>query len=154
MPWTVTVRTNRINQVQASLTDRNKETVRKSAKFMRDVAASIAPVDTGSFAASIYVNGPDGESDYELRASAARNLNARAVIIPEIREAQATSFGSLRNNLGQFSLPEAIVASAVEHSVFLEDGTKFMAPQPTFRPAAAATSQVFERDMRTIADGV
>jgi HK97 gp10 family phage protein len=154
VPWTVTVRTNRINQVQSSIQDRNKEIVRKSAKFMRDVASSIAPVDTGAFAASIYVNGPEGESDYALRADAAASLNPKAHIISEQQAAQATPFGPARNALGQFTSPQALVASAVEYSVYLEDGTKFMAPRPTFRPAAAATSQVFERDMRNIADGV
>lgn len=156
MGFSIVVRTNRINQVQARITDNAVNVVREQSRFMRDYAAGIAPRDTGSFASSLYVNGPGTETDYPSRAQAAADANPRAVIIDQITAAQAdTSIGGqLRNALGQFSLPEAIVASAVEHSVFLENGTRYMAPQPTLGPAAAATLSRFESAMRDIADGV
>jgi HK97 gp10 family phage protein len=151
--FSVFVRVNRINQVQASITDRSKETVRDSARYMRDYAQAIAPVRTGAFRASLYVNGPDGKSDYPERAAAAAQANPRAHIIDEIKAADVdTGVGQLRNNLGQFSLDEAIVASAVEYSVFLEEGTRYMAPRPTLRPAAEATRQQFADAMSHVAD--
>lgn len=153
MGFTVTVRTNRINQVQASIKDHATDAVRDSAAFMRDYAAQIAPRRTGAFAASLYVNGPGNASDYAGRAAAASQSNPHAHIIPEIKAAQVDSgLGQLRANTGQFSLPEAIVASAVEYSVFLEDGTRYMAPRPTLRPAAEATRTQFAQAMSHVAD--
>lgn len=153
MPFTVTVRTNRINQVQASIQSRANDTVHGSAVFMRDYARTIAPHQTGAFATSIYVNGPGDASDYQERAAAAGQLNPQAHIIPEIKAAQVdTGLGQLRANTGRFSLPEAIVASAVEYSVFLEDGTRYMAPRPTLRPAAEATRTQFAEAMTHVAD--
>lgn len=153
MPLSITVRTNRINRVQSSITERAKATVADSAKFMRDYAQGIAPVRTGAFASSIYVNGPGNVSSYSQHAAAASQLNPKAHIIPELIAAQVdTGLSRLRNNAGQFSLPEAIVASAVEYSVFLEDGTRYMGPRPTFRPAAEATRQQFAEAMEHVAD--
>lgn len=153
MGFTVTVRTNRINQVQASIKDHATDAVRDSAEFMRDYAAQIAPARTGAFAASLYVNGPEGFSNYQEHASMASQRNPHARIISEIRAADVdTGLGQLRANTGQFSLPEAIVASAVEYSVFLEDGTRYMAPRPTLRPAAEATRTQFAQAMSHVAD--
>lgn len=153
MPFSITVRVNRINQVQASITSRNQDTARDSAEFMRNYARAIAPVRTGAFQASLYVNGPGNSSDYAERAGAAVLDNPQARIIPEIRAADVdTGVGQLRNNRGQFSLAEAIVASAVEYSVFLEEGTRYMAPRPTLRPAAEATRTVFADAMARVAD--
>lgn len=151
MGLSIIVRTNRINMVQASITERAQDTVRDSAKYMRDYAESIAPIRTGAFAASIYVNGPGDYTDYAERAGVAAARNPKAKIIPELLAARVDT-RQLRNNLGQFSLPEAIVASAVEYSVFLEDGTRFMGPRPTFRPAAEATRQQFADAMGHVAD--
>jgi hypothetical protein len=53
---------------------------------------------------------------------------------------------------GQFSAPEAVVGSAVKYSIFLEDGTRYMAPRPTFRPAIEATRERFVAGMKTVAD--
>lgn len=138
--------------VQASITSRAEDTVRDSAKYMRDLAEAIAPVRTGAFAASIYVNGPGDYSDYAQRAGVAAARNPKARIIPELLAARVDT-RQLRNNLGQFSLPEAIVASAVEYSVFLEDGTRYMGPRPTFRPAAEGTRAQFADAMSHVADG-
>ncbi len=154
MAFSITVRTNRINQVQASIKDKATEIVGDSVKYMRDYAKAIAPVRTGAFRESLYVNGPGIFSDYAVRAGAALLLNPKAEIIPELIAAQVdTAMAQLRNSLGQFSLPEAIVGSAVKYSVFLEDGTRYMAPQPTLRPAAEATRVQFADAMKHVADG-
>lgn len=153
MPLSITVRVNRINQVQASITSRSKKTVHESAQFMRDYAQAIAPVRLGAFRASLYINGPGNVSDYPERAAAAAQLNPKAHIIDEIHAADVdTGVGQLRNNLGQFSLDEAIVASAVEYSVFLEEGTRYMGARPTLRPAAEATRQQFVQAMHHVVD--
>src|SRR6266550_5314467 len=98
---------------------------------MRDYAEGIAPRRTGAFAASIYRNGPGTYSDYAQHAAVALALNPKAALIGELIAAQVdVVMSQLRNSLGQFSLPEAIVGSAVEYSIFLEEGTRYMAPQP------------------------
>lgn len=127
--------------------------MQESAEYMRDYAASIAPRQTGAFAASLYVNAHGGLSDYALHAAAALLHNPKAHIIPEMSAAQVDPVvGQLRNSLGQFSLPEAIVGSAVEYSLYLEEGTRYMAPRPTLRPAAEATRQRFADAMKHVAD--
>lgn len=153
MAFSIVVRKNTINRLQASITDRSKETVRSSAEYMRNYAQAIAPVRTGAFRTSLYVNGPGNQTDYPERAAAAAEANPKARIIAEIRAADIdTRVGQLRNNLGQFSLDEAIVASAVEYSVMLEEGTRYMAPRPTLRPAAESTRAQFAEAMTHVAD--
>lgn len=154
MPWTVTVRRNVISQLRASIVDKTEDVVRDDAHYMRDYAQKIAPVKTGAFRASLYVNGPGGESDYSQAAGAARSHNPKAKIIPEIKAATLDlGVKQLRDELGRFSLPQAIVAPAVEYGLFLEDGTVHMAPRPTLRPAALATENRFKSDMSKVADG-
>ena len=130
--------------------------MRDNANFMRDYAQTIAPVRTGAFRASLYVNmnAPGKESDYAEAADRAQTLNPRANIVPELDAASLdTNVNRQRNTFGQFTLPEAIVSSAVEYAAYLEDGTVFMAPQPTFRQAALATEPRFRTDMSKVADG-
>lgn len=154
MPISVSIRRNDISRVQASITDRSEDVVRDNAHFMRDYAQGIAPVRTGAFRTSLYVNGPGDESDYTERASAALRLNPTARIVPELRAAYLdTGVSQLRNSLGRFSLSEAIVSGAVEYTIFLEEGTVYMAPRPTLRQAALATEPRFKTDMSKVADG-
>ena len=154
MPITVTIRKNVISKLRGDIVDRTETAVRNQAHFMRDYGQSIAPVRTGAFRASLYVNGPNDESDYPAAAGAAAQKNPKARIIPEL---QAASFDlgakRLRNEIGRFSLPQAIVAPAVEYGLYLEEGTVHMAPRPTLRPAALATEQRFKSDMSKVADG-
>lgn len=155
MAFSVTVTKNKIPATKASITDKAKAIVKESAEYMRGYAASIAPKQTGAFAASIYVNGPGDSSDYVLRAAAALLHNPKAHIIPEQQAALVDiGLGQLRNALGQFSLPEAIVASAVEYSLYLEEGTRYMGARPTLRPAAEAARQQFADAMKHVADDV
>lgn len=153
MAFSVTVTKNRISGVQSRITDNAKAIVKSSAEYMRDYAVSIAPVDTGAFRASIYVSGPDAFTDYPEHAAAALVHNPKAHLISEFQAALVDPVvNQLRNSLGQFSLPEAIVASAVEYSLYLEEGTRYMGAQPTFRPASEATRQQFADAMKHVAD--
>lgn len=154
MAFTVTVRYNHIPRVQASITEKSVAAVRDNAHRTQEYAATIAPVRTGAFRASIYVNGPENESDYGQHAAAAIRLNPRATIVPEQQAATLdVGVNRMRNSLGQFSLPEALVSSAVEYAAYLEDGTVHMAPRPTFRPAAMVVERQFLADMQKVADG-
>jgi hypothetical protein len=154
LPISVQIRRNVIPALRGSIVDRTEKVVRDEAHFMRDYAQSIAPVRTGAFRASLYVNGPNDESDYAGHASQALQHNPKARIVPEIHAA-ALDLGTkrLRDELGRFSLPQAIVAPAVEYGLYLEEGTVHMAPRPTLRPAALVTQERFKADMSDVADG-
>jgi hypothetical protein len=155
MTFTVTIRRNVIPQVQASICDKSESSVRDSADYMAGYAANIAPVRTGAFRASFYRNGPQNESTYPERSSAARSLNPLAQIVPELKAAIVDpKLGQLRDQqTGRFTYPQSIVSSAVHYSLYLEEGTIHMAPRPTLRPAALATERQFIGDMKQVADG-
>jgi hypothetical protein len=154
VPIVAIIRKNAIPQVQGSIVEKTVDSVRDSSTFMRDAARTIAPVDTGAFRASIYINGPNDESDYAQSAANAKGLRPRANIVPELQAATLDpSVARLRDRLGRFSLPEAVVSSAVEYSLYLEEGTAFMSPRPTFKNAALMTEQVFKASMSKVADG-
>lgn len=138
----VSVTKNLIPQVKASVTGKSEKAVRDNAHYMRDVARSIAPVQTGAFKESIYVHGPGSESDFSLAAVRAMALRPAAEIVPEVQ--------TLNINPQK---PEALVSSAVEYAVHLEEGTAFMPPRPTFRQAALATEMPFKNDMTKVAAG-
>lgn len=153
MGFTVIVRKNEIPQVQANIVGNTIDAIRESAQFARDYAKAIAPVQTGAFRASLYVNGPNDESDYAERAAAAKEANPDANIVPELRAANLDpQVDRLRDRLGRFSLPEAVISSAVEYSLYLEEGTTRMSPRPTLRPAALVAEQRFKALMAGVAD--
>src|SRR3954469_7355487 len=155
MAWTVTIRKNVIPQVQASIVSKSTDAIRDNAHFMQDYAAQIAPVRTGAFRESIYVNGPENESDYTEHAGLAKSRNPTARIVPELKAAIVDpKVGQLRNlQTGQFTFPQAIVSSAVEYSLYLEEGTVHMAPRPTLRPAALVAENLFKNLMSLVAEG-
>jgi HK97 gp10 family phage protein len=149
----VVLKRDKLDRLIGSIATRATDEVRENAAYLRDYASQIAPKDTGAFSQSIYVSGPSEESDYAQRAGAARSLNPQAHIIDEIRPALFDQNAQrFRGANGQFSQPEAVVGSAVQYSIFLEDGTRYMAPQPTFRPAIEATRDRFVAGMKTVAD--
>lgn len=153
MAISFTVRTDKIGRVQASIQDNAKSAVKDSAVYMRDLASAIAPRRTGAFAASMYVSGPGTESDYNERAAEARDLNPEANILPEANAATVDpGVGQLRDNQGRFSRQQAIVSSAVEYALYLEEGTRYMAPQPTLHEAAEGARAVFINAMQRVAD--
>ncbi len=155
MPFSVTVTRNVIPQVRASIAERAEASVRDSAHYAQQYARSIAPVDTGAFRESIYVNGPNQETDYALAVVRAKALNPSANITPELLAAIVDpKLGQLRDQLtGRFTFPQTIISSAVEYSLYLEEGTVHMAPRPTLRQATLAAEQKFRSDMSNVADG-
>jgi hypothetical protein len=156
MAFTFSITKNLIPQLRQSIVDKSTNAVRDNAHFMQGYAGGIAPVRTGAFRVSIYVNGPDGESDYSERAGLAESANPNAHITPELQAATADprANGAPRDQAtGRFTYPQAIVASAVEYSLYLEEGTWKMSPRPTFRPAALATEFRFLTDMTQVASG-
>lgn len=151
MPIKLTLRRDRLDRLIGSVASRATDQVRDNATYLRDYAAAIAPKATGAFSQSIYVSGPGEESDYAQRSNAARGLNPQARILDEVHSAAFDGgVQRFRAASGQFSQPEAIVSSAVLYSIFLEDGTRYMAPQPTFRPAIEATRDRFIAGMKTV----
>ena len=147
------VRKNLIPTVQFAIMENTVNAVREGATFTRDTAATFAPVDTGSFQASLYVNGPDDETDYPESVTAALDLNDRVNTVDEIRATDVDPKVPTVSHLGRKHHPHAIVASAVEHALYLEEGTVNMAPQPTFRPAALIGEHTFKELMMRVADG-
>lgn len=145
MAFTVTVRFNIIPKVITTITDESADAVRDSAHYSRDYATAIAPIRTGALRDSFYVHGPNNESDYAERAAAAENANPRANIVREVRD--ATEGTDTRK-------PKAIVASAVEYALYLEEGTVHMAPRPTLIQASLVGAERFRHLMAHIADVV
>src|SRR4051812_38404642 len=120
MPFVVSLTKNIIPQVRLSIVDKSTDAVRDSAHFTQSYASSIAPRRTGAFAVSIYVNGPDTESDYSEHAGHAESANPNANIVQEL---QAAIVDPRANRLrdaetGRFTVPQAIVSSAVEYSLY------------------------------------
>ena len=149
----VSVRVDKIYRLQASLSAKSQEAVKSAAFITRDFASSISPVRTGALQASWYVSGPGNDTTYPEASGAAAAANPRAIILEEAKAAQVDpQMGQLRNTLGMFSNPEAIVSSAVNYSVYLEEGTKYMAPRPILRPASEAGRAALLSSMPKVAD--
>lgn len=146
MSFKVVLNTARLTGLYSRLTPKARAAVQDAAEDMRDRASQLAPRDTGSLAASLYVATPDG-SDYSQRASAARALNSRATIVSEVTPDQVLSLGG---ESGKGFI--AVVGIAVEHGVFNELGTRFMAPQPFMVPAAEPERDRFISLMSHVAD--
>lgn len=139
---TVRILSNRIAELSAALGKNAEGVVRDAAKDGRDFASAISPVRTGALQASWYVSGPNEESDYPEHSSAAAGLNPQAVILEEAR----ASF--VEPDLVQ---PVAIISSAVNYSIFIEEGTRYMAPQPVLRPTAEHIRAILVNGMKGIA---
>jgi len=149
----VSVRVDKIFRLQASLSAKAEANVKDAAFLTRDFAAAISPVRTGALRASWYVSGPGNDTTYPEASGAAAAANPQAVIMDEAKAAQVDQqMGQLRNTLGMFSNPEAIVSSAVNYSVYLEEGTKYMAPRPILRPAAEVGRAALLSSMPKVAD--
>lgn len=155
MGFSISLTRNDIPQVRASIVNKSVEAVRSSAHYTQNYASVTAPRKTGAFAASIYVNGPENDSDYAQHASAAASLNPNANIMPEVKAAVADpKVGQLRDQAtGQFTFPQAIVSSAVEYSLYLEEGTVYMAPRPVLHAATLAAENLFKSLMSQVAKG-
>lgn len=149
----VTVRKDKLDRLQSSISANSTDAVKQSANTCAFFAAATSPVRTGALRTSWYVSGPGDESDYPERSNAAREANPQAIILDEAKAALVDpSVGQLRNNLGQFSHPECIVSSAVNYSLFLEEGTRYMAPRPILRPASEQARNQLLSLMAKVAD--
>lgn len=146
MSFKAVLNTTRLVGLYSRLTPKAKQAVIDTSESMRDRASHLAPRRTGSLAASLYVTTPDG-SDYSERASAARSLNPLAVIIPEVTPDQVLSLSS--GGKGYIG----VVGIAVQHGIFNELGTRYMAPQPFMLPAAEPERDGFLQLMRHVVDG-
>lgn len=144
--FTARLNTFRLVALMRRLPVRSRQAVDDTSNSIRDMARQLAPRDTGSLAASLYVS--NGEtSDYSQCAAAARGLNHNAVIEQEVRpEFVLSLFGSTSNAF------VALVASAVGHAVFQEHGTRFQSAQPFLTPAIEAHRDPFVQAMSHVAD--
>lgn len=146
MTLTATIRRNAIGALIAQIGTRSQATVDNAASDVRDRAVQMAPRDTGSLQASLYVSNSAGTSDYSQRAGEARSRNSDAVIIPEVTpEFALTLFGG---NTGY----SAVVGVSVGHGVFQEFGTRFISARPYLTPAVEGVREAFISAMGHVAD--
>lgn len=146
MAFKTVLNTTRLVGLYGRLGPKAKQAVEDTTASMRERAAQLAPKDTGSLAASLYVATPDG-SEYSQRSSAARALNPRAIIVSETTPDQVLSLGG-----GGGKGFIGVVGIAVEHGVFNELGTRYMAPRPFMLPAAEPERDGFITLMSHVAD--
>lgn len=140
----ITVRyTSRFGVVEGGLQKNATDVVRDAANACAQFAINISPVRTGALKSSWYVSGPNQESDYSSAADFAERLNPLAIIMDE-----ATA-DLVEPDLKQ---PVAIISSAVNYAIFLEEGTRYMAPQPILTPAAEVARTTLLNGMKGIAD--
>lgn len=144
MPITVTIRRNDIGRVRDQIKDKARAAVGDNAHYLQGYGAQIAPRQTGAFAASLYVNGPAGDSDYSQRAAEAQSRRPAA---PMVGELQADSVVAPARDVDT-----AIVSTAVGYGILLEEGTAYMAPRPTLRQSAEVTRPRFIAAMSKVAD--
>lgn len=123
-----------------------RQIIAQTAADVAQRAESGSPVRTGSLAGSWYVSGPGTASNYAEKRGIANNLNADALIVAEITPQSVGS--STTSPL----TPGAVIASAVQHDLFVELGTRYMAPRPIMIPAAEATYGPFIAAMSHVAD--
>lgn len=124
------------------------EAIDDSAANIQQFASEIAPMDTGSLRASIYVtNGTD--SDYNERVGAAESLNDDVVILEEI-DPEFVISPSSSSATGKDSYL-VVVGVAAEHGAPQEFGTRFISPQPFLTPATLGEESNFTQAMTKIA---
>lgn len=143
--FTVRLNNDRLINLIRAMPNRTRASVDQTTSTIRDRARQMAPRDTGSLIASLYVsNGED--SDYAQCAATARSLNPAAVIEQEVRpEFVLSLFGATGGFAG-------VVGSAVAHAVFNEHGTVHMSARPFLIPAVEAESSAFQASMSHVAD--
>ncbi len=129
--------TSQIPALVSSIQSKATDNVASAGKFCQNYAQLVAPKRTGALAASIYVSGPGENTTYPQAETEAVDRN------PLIREV----VGEIRpQDIDDKSGPQhpvAVIAPAAPYSIFLEDGTRYMAPQPFMRPASEQTRNTF-----------
>lgn len=141
----VRVNTDRLDKLTADLPGKVKAIVDETALSIQFRAKQIAPKDTTSLSESIYHNNGD-ESDYALRTAIARGVNRDVIILEEISPDFVLSLSGGDAEYTQ------VIGVAAGHGIFLEYGTRFMAPQPYMTPAVEPERDAFVTRMSTIAD--
>jgi hypothetical protein len=136
---------SRIPQAQAAIVKNTTDAVRDAAQYGRTYASQIAPRRTGSLADSMYVSGPGEDSSYPQATSTASSDNPRAIIVPEVKPSEAEP------NVSP-TYPVAVYAPGVEHSIFIEEGTRYMAPQPFLIPSSEVVRNFFLGAVVKVAD--
>lgn len=145
MAISFTVRANRIPAVKDAIVKNSADNVAEAAASLAARASAMAPRRTGSLSASVYVSGPGNRTNYAESVGTARNLNAGVIIVDEIQPKTVDPKSSETHAV-------AIVAPAVLHGLFIELGTRYMAPRPFLIPAAEASGPEFTRLMGNVAD--
>lgn len=142
----VIVRSNNIGALITRIGEHARAAVDQTATNLRDNASVRAPRDTGSLAASIYVNNGT-ESDYLQRAATAESLNRDVVILEEIDPEFVISLGGSAD-----AAYASVVGVAAGHGIFQELGTRFQPPQSFLFSAVEVARDEFESLMSHVAD--
>src|SRR5215510_693058 len=138
----VTIRSNRIQEVIRNLGNGVERVVEQTASDIQRRASVIAPVDTSALRNSIYVSNLNGNSDYSQHAAQASALNPLAQITPEVRPGQVIWLSGNGN-----ITHAAVVGPCVHYGVYQELGTRFMGAQPYMIPSILAAQNTFIPDM-------
>ncbi len=147
MTITVRMNTTGLNVLQARMGSRAKANVDQVAEEIRMSAFQMAPRDTGSLAASIYINNGE-QTDYYQRTGEAASRNSQVYILELIRpEFVMSLFGG-----GGGNPYVSVVGVAAGHGIFQELGTRYQAPQPYMTPAVEPKRDVFVSLMTHVAD--
>src|SRR5690348_3454081 len=107
------------------------QVVRRTAVQIQSVATANAPMDTGFLRNSIYTVTSEG-SEYGQAGTPPED----AYLLPEIAKVE--------DDL------EAYVAVGANYGVYLETGTRHMAPRPYFFPAVETVKPMFEAALGAI----
>jgi len=139
------VRRNNVPQLIKFIQEQTRTAVDETAFDIQTDAAQMAPRDTGSLAASIYINNGD-ESDYTQRVAVAESLNRDVVILERIDPEFVISLSG-----GPDASYGSVVGVAAAHGIFQELGTRFQPPQPFMIGAAEVARDDFEARMSRVA---
>lgn len=142
----VVTRSNRIPLLPGRILERMRQAVDDTAADIQARASSMAPRDTGSLAASIYVNNGD-QSDYLQRVGDAVSRNRDVEILDEI-DPEFVIFLGDRGDASYVS----VVGVAAGHGVFQELGTRFQPPHPFLLGATLVAGDEFSNRMSHVAD--
>lgn len=147
--FTVTVSTfDHTRDVMLAVERNMRQAVDDTAHDIQTTASQRAPRDTGSLAASIYVNNGE-ESDYVERTADAQARNKEVVILEEVDPEFAISLSG-----GTDASYVSVVGVAAGHGIFQEFGTRFQPPQPFMFGAIEVARDEFTTRMSHVADTV
>lgn len=123
---------NHFPKISEALHTALSQVVRKTAFDIQAKAASNAPVDTGFLKNSIYTVTSEG-STYGQGGS---STHKGSYLLPEVEKPE--------DDL------TAYIGVGANYGIYLEYGTRYMAPRPYFLPAVEATRGPFEEALSRI----